>query len=356
MRLVAWLALAIATVMLGSGRARADAIEDLIAGEMGNQGTVGVACLILRDGQPPRGIYRGTADLEWNEPVNAETVFEVGSVTKQFTAAGILLLAQDGKLTLDDKISLHLTNTPSSWAGITLRHLMTHTSGIASYDNLDGFELRLRLTQAKFIKRLAAQPLAFQPGDSWSYCNSGFNLLAYVIENVSGTNYWDFLAQRIFRPLDMTHTTRRDPRLIIPHRASGYEKSKNGLVHRNSDLTDLSGAGAIVSTVEDLAKWNAALNGDRLLSAASKREAWTPVKLNNGETKDYGLGWHLQPLDGHMNIGHSGSTSGFSASLQRFPDDGLAVILLSNTDDLGFATRLAKKIAPICFSSSSSKQ
>jgi CubicO group peptidase (beta-lactamase class C family) len=349
MRRFAWLALAITVGLLQPIGARADAVEDLVAAEMGNQGTVGVACLVIQEGRPPRGIYRGMANLEWNEPVTAETVFEIGSVTKQFTAAGILLLAQDGKLDIDDKIARHLSNTPASWSGITLRHLMTHTSGITNYDSLDGFELRLRLTQDKFIKRLATQPLVFQPGESWSYCNSGFNLLSYVIENASGTNYWAFLDQRIFQPLGMIHTTRRDPRLIIPRRAAGYEKSKNGLVHRNSDLTDLLGAGAIVSTVEDLAKWNAALNGDTLLNAESKRVAWTPVKLNNGETRDYGFGWHLKPLDGHVNIGHSGSTSGFSASFQRFPDDKLTVVVLSNTDDLGFATRLAKKIAPLYF-------
>ena len=351
MKVVAWLQVWVAVLCVFTpGRLGADAVEDLIDAEIRQRGTVGLACLILQEGKPPRGIYRGVANLEWNLPVTADTVFEIGSVTKQFTTSGILMLAQDGRLKIDDRISQHLSNTPPAWAAVTIRHLMEHTSGIPSYDSLDGFEMRLQLTQEKFIQRLGKHPLVSAPGEKWSYCNSGYNLLSYVIESASGTNYWAFLDQRIFRPLGMTRTTSRDPRLIVPQRASGYEKAKDGsLVHRNSDLTDLLGAGAIVSTVGDLAKWDAALNGEKFLNEQSKRLAWTPVKLPNDETKHYGFGWHLNPLEGRANIGHSGSTSGFSASFQRFPDDKLTVILLSNTDDSGFATRLAKKIAVLHF-------
>jgi len=285
-------------------------------------------------------------------PAKPETVFEIGSVTKQFTAAGILLLAQEGKLSLDDKISRHLKETPAAWANVTIRHLLTHTSGIKSYTGLDGFQLWRHLTQDQFIKAIGKEPMEFQPGDSWKYCNTGFSLLGYIIENVSGKNYWDFMGERVFQPLGMQATTNRRPSLIIPNRAAGYEQTNHLWVNRDSDLTDVFSAGAIASTVGDLAKWSAALNGDRLLIAASKAQMWTPVKLNDGKTRKYGFGWNVDAVEGHKNIGHGGSTSGFSASIQRFPDDRLAVIILTNTDE-EIATTLAKKVATFFFAKSS---
>jgi CubicO group peptidase (beta-lactamase class C family) len=288
------------------------------------------------------------ANIELSVPVKPETVFEIGSITKQFTAAGILLLAQEGELSVDDKLSQHLKDIPESWKNITLRHLLTHTSGIKSYTGLDGFELTRHLTQAQFLKTLGVQPLEFQPGASWKYSNSGFSLLGYVIENVSGENYWHFMGERIFKPLGMTSTTDRLPGRIIPSRADGYEQTNHVWINRDYDLTDVFSAGAIASTVGDLAKWNAALDSDDLLTAATKSQMWTPAKLNDGKPTKYGFGWFLDSVEGHKNIGHGGSTSGFSASIQRFPDDKLAVIILSNTDEQ-IATTLAKKIATFYF-------
>jgi CubicO group peptidase (beta-lactamase class C family) len=349
MRQLAFLAIAGAGLSLVTGLASADQVDSLIKDEMRQHQVVGLACLVLSDGRPIKTVCRGVANLEWNVPVTKDTVFEIGSVTKQFTAACILLLAEERKLSVDDKISRYLPNTPPAWASITVRHLLTHTSGITNYDAINGFELRQHLTQAEFIRKLAPFPLGFQPGEKWSYCNSGFNLLGYIIEDVSGTNYWGFLCQRILGPLEMTHTTRRDPRVIIPRRADGYEMKDHVRINRDYDLTDLFAAGTIASTVADLAKWNAALDGNKLLNESSKELWWTPTRVNNGGIKEYGFGWYLNPLEGHKNIGHSGSTSGFSASLQRFPDDHLCVIVLANTDELGFSTKLAKKVAVLYF-------
>jgi len=291
----------------------------------------------------------GLANLEWNVPVTAETVFEIGSVTKQFTAACILLLAQDGRLSVEDKLAKHILEIPAVWANVTLRHLLTHTSGIKSYTGLDGFELTRHLTRQQFLQTLGVQPMEFQPGEEYKYCNSGYSLLGYVIEAVSGMTYWDFLAERIFRPLGMNATTDRNPRQIIPHRASGYEQTPNHVrINRDYDLTDVFSAGAIVSTVGDLAKWNTALDTDKLLTATSKTLMWTPGKLNDGSPIRYGFGWRIGTLEGHRNIGHSGSTSGFSASLQRYPDDRLVVIVLTNTGE-EIATELAEKVATFHF-------
>lgn len=332
-----------------SRTAVADEADGLIKAEMSQHQIAGLSLMVVRDGRQIKAKGYGIANLEWNVPATPDTVFEIGSITKQFTAACILLMSEDGKLSLDDKISAHLSNTPAAWSNITIRHLLTHTSGIKNYTGLDGFELTRHLTQARFIESIGAQPLDFQPGDSWAYCNTGYSLLGYIVENASGTNYWEFLRRRIFLPLGMNATRGRSPAAIIPRRAAGYELKDKLHVNRDYDLTDIFSAGAIVSTVQDMAKWNAALDGDKLLSAASRQQWWSPVKLNNGKVKNYGFGWFLDPLDGHKNIGHGGATSGFSATIQRFPDDKLCIIILCNADENGVATAIAKKLAPVYF-------
>ncbi|HUD47928.1 MAG TPA: serine hydrolase domain-containing protein [Candidatus Baltobacteraceae bacterium] len=339
-------------ILVTSGFVRpagADAVDDLVRDRMNQHPIPGLSLEIIRNGKPTKIAAYGLANLEWRTPVTPETVFEIGSITKQFTAAAILLLAQEGKLSVDDRISRYLKGVPESWRNITLRHLLTHTSGIKNYTALDGFELTRHLTQAQFIGKMAGYSTDFPPGGKWSYCNTGFNLLGFVIENVSGEDYWQFMQHRIFGPLGMSSTTHRDPRAIIPMRASGYETDGHGrYVNRDYDLTDIFSAGAIVSTVGDLAKWNAALDAQQLLTDASRQAMWTPVRLNNGATHDYGFGWFLDPLNGRQNMGHSGSTSGFSASFQRFPKDGLAVIVLTNSNEEGIATKVAKEIALVC--------
>ena len=338
----------LAPAFLASHPARADRVDDYIKGEMDQHRIPGLALVIIQDGKAVKTAAYGLANLELNVPVKPETVFEIGSVTKQFTAAGILLLAQDGKLSVDDKLTARLANVPDAWTNVTIRHLLTHTSGIKSYTGLDGFQLTKHLTQSQFIRAIGREPMEFAPGESWKYCNTGFSLLGYIIENVSGKNYWDFMSERIFQPLGMNATTNRLPGLIIPNRASGYEQTNQVHINRDYDLTEVFSAGAIASTVGDLAKWNAALDGETILNAASKEQMWTPAKLNDGKPTKYGLGWFVDTVEGHKNIGHGGSTSGFSATIQRFPDDKLAVIILTNTDEQ-IATTLAKKIATFFF-------
>jgi D-alanyl-D-alanine carboxypeptidase len=345
---LAWFCAPLVTVLLASQAAHADQVDKYLKSQMQQHRIPGLTLKIIRDGKTIKTAAYGRANLELNVPAKPETVFEIGSITKQFTAAGILMLAQEGKLTVDDKISRHLKGTPEAWANVTIRHLLTHTSGIKSYTGLNGYQLWRHLTQAQFIASIGKEPMEFQPGDSWKYCNTGFNLLGYIIENVSGKDYWDFMSERVFQPLGMQATTNRLLSLVIPNRAAGYEQTNHVWINRDSDLTEVFAAGAIASTVGDLAKWNASLEGERLLTAASKEQMWTPVKLNDGKTRNYGFGWNVDTENGHKNIGHGGSTSGFSASIQRFPDDRLAVIILTNTDE-GIATTLAKKVATFFF-------
>ncbi len=328
---------------------RADRVDDFVRQEMARRGIPGVALAVMRADEKARVSTYGVANVELQVPVSTNTVFEIGSLTKQFTAAGILLLAQDGKLAVDDPVVKHLTNAPAAWSNITVRHLLTHSSGLKNYTGLDGFELRRRLSQAQFIALLAAQRPDFAPGEQAKYCNSGFNLLGHVIENAAGRGCWQFLEEKFWRPLGMNSVTTRDPVVLVTNRASGYVRKGDVLRNRDSDLTDVFAAGAMAATIVDLVKWNAALDAGTPLSAASREQMWSAARLNSGERTAYGFGWRVVPWRGRKNIGHSGSTSGFSASLQRFPDDRFAVIVLCNFDEQNIATTLARGIAALHF-------
>ena len=326
----------------------ADPVDDLVTAAMAQHHIPGLALKVVRQDQEVKTAAYGFANLEWSVPATPETVFEIGSVTKQFTAACILLLVEQGKISLDAPVSLYLTNTPASWAGITVRHLLTHTSGIKNYTGLDGFELARHLTQAQFIAQLGAVPLVFPPGEKFSYSNSGYNLLGYIIENVSGQKYWAFLSDKILRPLQMSATTNREPSRVLKLRAAGYDQDKaKGLVNRDVDYTDLFSAGEIVSTVGDLMKWDAALNTEKILKNSSKEQMWTSAKLNNGTLTGYVFGWFLETLNGRKTIGHPGSTSGFAAANLRVPDDRLMIVVLCNSGEDGAANQVAKAVAGI---------
>ena len=329
--------------------AHADKADAYLKAQMREHRIPGLALRVLRNGKPIKTGAYGLANIELNVPVTAKSVFEIGSDTKQFTAACILLLQQEGKLSVDDPVTKYLKDAPADWSNIRIRHLLSHTSGLKSYTVLDGFEMTRHLTQKQFIDLIAKQPREFAPGEAFKYCNTGFNLLGFIIENVSGQNYWQFLRQSIFQPLGMNSTTSRAPSIIVTNRVDGYEhSSRGGLINRDYDLTDVFAAGAIVSTVEDLSRWNNALDTDKLLSSESKRQMWTSAKLNNGKETGYGFGWYVSTVDGHKNLGHGGSTSGFSATIQRFPNDHLVVIILTNTDEQ-IATTLGKQVATFYF-------
>lgn len=329
----------------------ADRIDQRIKAEMLKDRIPGVALAVMKDGKTAKVQGYGLANVELNVPVTKDTVFEIGSITKQFTATLILRLAEENKLKLDDKVRQHLPDAPASWNGITLRQLMNHTSGITNYNSLPGFEARKKLKAETFLKEIAVYPLMFAPGEAWSYCNSAYNALGYVIERATGQPYWHVLKTEIFDRCGMSASRSRDQNVVITNRASGYEIEKGQLVNRDCDLTDVFAAGAIVSTVVDLMKWDPA----KVLSQSSYEEMCKPVRLNSGKTLAYGLGMRLEDYKGHKNIGHGGSTSGFSASYQRFPDDKLTVIVLCNLGKQGVATELARAVADAYFTAEGSR-
>lgn len=324
--------------------AYADTVDDLILSRMKERNIPGAAIAVVKDGRVVKMKGYGVASLEFNAPVTTETVFEIGSVSKQMTAAGIMLLVEDGKMNLDERISKYLPNTPDAWKDVTVRHLMTHTSGIKSYSSLDGFELSQRMKIDDFIKKLSPHPLEFLPGEKNTYSNSGFNLLAYIIETQSGKKYLDYMREKIFLPLGMTKTGDRDPQFVIPLRAAGYEWRQNHHSGRDGSLTDLMGAGSIVSTINDMTKWEAALRGDKFLTNESKKEIWKQYTFNNGKLSPYGLGWRISDLRGHKLIGHTGQTAGFGAAIFRYVENDVTVIVLTNLGENGMGSLLASAI------------
>ncbi len=336
------------SLLFGVASAHADKVDDYVRAQMRERHIPGAAIAVVRNGRIVKVEGYGLANVELNVPATKETVFEIGSVTKQMTAAAIMLLVEEGRVNVDARIGKYLPNAPEAWNNVTVRHLLTHTSGIKSYTGIaSGFELTKRLKRDEFVKAIGAYPLEFAPGARWNYSNSGYNLLGFIIESVTGASYWDFMRTRIFTPLGMNMTTDRDPKFIVPNRATGYEWQDNRLVGRDYDLTDVFSAGAIISTVVDLAKWDAAWRGDAFLKKESKEKIWTPMVLNDGKPYPYGFGWNVTEFRGHRLVSHGGQTAGFAANISRYVNDNLTIIVLTNLGDQGLGGNVARGIAKI---------
>ena len=244
----------------------------------------------------------GVANVELRAPALAESVYEVASLTKQFVAVAMLLLAQDGKLSLDDLVSRHLPEAPPAWEKITLRHLLTHTSGIPDFDDAgQPLDPRREYTEDELVRLAARLPAKFAPGVRWSYSNTAYDLLAVIIHRVSGVPYGDFLRTRVFSRLHMgnTNVNRHDD--LLPFRASGYRLDA-GLLKTQEYLAEAqcqTGDGGLVSTVVDLAKWDAAIHSGALLPPGVWEQVFRPVTLNSGKTFPYGFGWFIREQNGY---------------------------------------------------------
>jgi D-alanyl-D-alanine carboxypeptidase len=306
-----------------------DTVDRLVVAEMARLHIPGVSLAVVRGGKVIKAQGYGLADLEHEIPVTPQTVFKIGSVSKQFLAAGIMLLAQDGRLGVDDSVAKHFAGAPESWRGITLRHFLTHTSGVLR----EGPAFDALKVQADSVVILSAfaRPLEFPTGSKYQYCNVCYFALADVIARVAGKPWDEFLAERVFRPMGMTATRTTTVTELVPHRARGYTWRDSGYVNA-PDLLALRPSGAFLSTVLDLAKWDAALYEDRVLAKASREAMWTRVRLTGGGSHGYGFGWILDSVDGHWRVRHGGSLPGFRAEMARFPNDSLTVIVLTNSD------------------------
>jgi CubicO group peptidase (beta-lactamase class C family) len=307
--------------------ARADQVDDYVKAEMQKQHIPGLTLAVIKDGKIVKVAGYGLANVELNVPARPETVFKIGSVSKQFIATGIMLLVEEGKVGLDDKVSKYLEGTPETWKEITVRHLLTHTSGLVREGpGFDPFKVQPDLD---VIKTAYPLPLRFAPGEKYEYCNVGYFALAEIIRKVSGRDWGEFLKERAFRPLGMEATRPTSTKEIVPNRANAYEWRNEKLENAVSFLA-LRPSGAFFSTVLDLAKWDAALDTDKILKPATREQMWAPVKLNNGTTHPYGFGWQLDPADSRRRVHHGGTLSGFRSEFARFVDDKLTVIVLTN--------------------------
>ena len=309
---------------------RADLLDDAIKAEMVRRHVPGVGILVLKDGKVVREQGYGLANVEHGIPVGPYTVFQSASVGKTFTAALVMLLAEDGKLSLDDKISKHLANSPKAWDEITIRHLLTHTSGLG--DPYRKIDFRKDYTDEELIALEGTIPMIAAPGQRWSYSNMGYHLLGFISTSAGGKFYGDQLRDRIFAPLGMS-TRIISEADIVPHRAAGYDWSNGELKNQGwvAPRLNTTADGSLYLTARDLALWDQALYGNKILSAAIREASWTGVKLNNGTTAPYGYGWNLEPRNGHRVIAHSGSWQGFKTQFSRFVDDRLTVIVLTNS-------------------------
>ena len=281
----------------------------------------------------------GLADLEMNVPNQPNTVFRLGSITKQFTAIAILQLVEKGELSLQDSIQKFIPDFPSKDDKITIEHLLTHTSGIKEYlslDHPDPFVLRRDFLPKEIIDFFKNEPLDFIPGSKRSYSNSGYIILGVIIELVSGMNYEQYVEENLFEPSGMNNSYYDKYEAIIPNRAKGYEFQESKFM--NSEFLSMTiayAAGGLLSTVEDMYKWHQSLYSNKLVDNELLQKAFTSFKLNDGTETNYGYGWFIDNTINNKNIGHSGRISGFNSSEKYFVDDDLFVVVLCNLEDNG---------------------
>jgi CubicO group peptidase (beta-lactamase class C family) len=305
-------------------------VDDYIRTEIQTQQIPGLSLAVIRNGEIVLARGYGMANVEHQVPVKPETIFQSGSMGKQFTATAVMMLVEEGKISLDDKITKYFTDGPESWNKITVRHLLTHTSGMTDYP--DDFDLRRDYTEDELVGRVKTIPLAFQPGEKWSYSNLAYVMLGVLIHKVSGKFYGDFLQERIFKPLGMSTARVISEADIVPNRAAGYRVVNGQLKNQDwvSPSLNTTADGALYLTVYDMAKWDAALYTEKLLKRASLDEMWTPVKLNDGKTHPYGFGWALGQVHGHRIVEHGGAWQGFKSQISRYVDDKLTVVVFAN--------------------------
>jgi CubicO group peptidase (beta-lactamase class C family) len=273
----------------------------------------------------------GSANLEHDVPVTQETIFQSGSVGKQFTAAAVMMQVEAGKLDLDAPLSRYLTDAPATWQGIRVRHLLTHTSGIPDYTD-EHIDLRRDYTEDELLRVAYAMPLEFVPGSAWRYSNTGYLVLGVLIRKVSGQFYGDLLHDRVFVPLGMKTARVMSEADIVPHRAAGYRLEKGEIKNQEwvAPTLNTTADGALYLSLDDMLAWNRGLEKNALLRAESWSQIYTPATLNDGRRYPYGFGWRITQVAGAPNYSHSGSWQGFRTHITRYLASDTTVIVLAN--------------------------
>ena len=315
-------------------------IDRYVALEMARQHIPGIAVGIYKNGKIALVKGYGLSNVELDVPVKPATIFQSGSVGKQFTSAAIMMLVEEGKIGLDDSLPKYFPDAPATWRGVTIRELLSHTSGLSEYasDSMTKpggpLDIRLAFTEAQFVKIIETFPIEFAPGEGWEYRNTNYLLLGAIIRKATGNFYGDVLQERIFKPLGMTSTRIISEADIIPNRAAGYQLVEGKLTNQDwvSPSFNTTADGALYFNVLDLAKWDAALYGTQLLKRSSLDTMWTVARLKNGQPNahHYGFAWAIDSVNGHRVIEHSGSWQGFESYITRYVDDRVTVVVLMN--------------------------
>jgi CubicO group peptidase (beta-lactamase class C family) len=309
-----------------------DDVGKYVRGEIQRQHIPGVALLVSRGGKIVQAEGFGLANVELQVPVKPETVFQSGSVGKQFTATAVMMLVEEGKVGLDDSLTKYFPDAPAAWKEVTVRQLLSHTGGFGDYP--EKFDFRKDWTEEELLRMAEGIPLAYPPGTKWEYSNLGFLTLGILIHRVTGEFYGDFLHERIFHPLGMQTTRIISEADIVPNRAAGYRLVKGELKNQEwvAPMVNTTADGSLYFSILDLAMWDAALYTDKLLKRSSFDQMWTPAKLKNGEpNKDgYGFGWFIAERHGHHVISHDGAWQGFKTAIARYVNDQLTVVVLAN--------------------------
>ncbi|MEJ2539606.1 MAG: serine hydrolase [Gemmatimonadota bacterium] len=311
-------------------------IDSIAYRAIATRGTPGVSVAVAKDGQVVFAKGYGESDIEHAVAARPETVYRIGSITKQFTAAIIMRLVERGEIALDDPVTRFLPEYDMQGHTVTVRHLLNHTSGIFSYTSLgeDAWQTIFRhdLTDRELIDLFEREPFDFEPGAEQRYNNSAYVLLGPIIEAVTGTPYARYLEEELLAPLGLEHTAYCDVTRIVPHRASGYEDQEGEWVNASFlSMNVPGGAGAMCSTVGDLSAWTRMLHRGEVVSAGSLQEMTTPTVVASGDTIPYGFGLAVGELEGHPRVGHDGGINGFISSLVHYPDDGVTVVVLTNS-------------------------
>ncbi|MCP9767221.1 class A beta-lactamase-related serine hydrolase [Lacihabitans sp. LS3-19] len=309
-------------------------IESIISKEFNDPNGPGGVFLITKNGETIFQKATGKANLELKADLNANSVFQIGSMTKQFTAIAILILEENGKLEVSDKVSKYIKDYPNG-DSISIHQLLTHTSGIKDFTRMRSISdiAQKEMSPSNMVDFFKNEPVDFKPGERFEYNNSGYVLLGYIIELVSGQKYEDFIQENIFKKANMTHSGYASDRKIIVNRASGYHKKEYGYVNKTMINFGVPfSAGSLISTVDDMLKWQNALNKNLIINDKSSKKAFSRYKLNSGEAFDYGYGWHLLNENGIEIREHGGSIFGFKSMGVYLPSKDIYVIGLSNCD------------------------
>jgi CubicO group peptidase (beta-lactamase class C family) len=315
-------------------------VTEYVKAEMQRQHIPGLALFVAKNDKIVRAEGFGLSNVELRVPVKPETVFQSGSVGKQFTATAVMMLVEEGKVGLDDPLTKYFPDAPASWKEVTVRELLSHTAGFGDYPR--DFNFRKDWTEEELLKLVESIPLAYTPGTKWEYSNLGYLTLGILIHRVTGEFYGDFLRQRIFQPLGMTSTRIISEADIIPNRAAGYRLVKGKLKNQEwvAPMVNTTADGSLYFSILDLAKWDAALYTEKLLKKSSLDLMWTPARLKGGEANGgrpnsghYGFGWFIDDRNGHRCVHHDGSWQGFETAIDRYVDDRLTVVALTNLAD-----------------------